>query len=164
MPTRLPSAPRWPEPVARSVKETIFVAAAPERVWRTVMDPSLLERWVTTHDSVAGASSGPVSEGDSFTQKLRLAGKSFKVDWEVVEADEPKLARWTGKGPAGSQASVSYRLEAEDGGTRFEYENEFALPGGVIGKVAGGLLSAAPGSREARRSLERLRALLENGS
>ena len=150
--------------VGRGVTETIFVAAAPERVWETVMDPSLLESWVTTHDSVEGAAAGPVGEGDSFTQKLRLAGKSFEVDWRVVEADRPRLARWQGEGPAGSRATGSYRLEPEDGGTRFEYENEFALPGGVLGKVAGGLLTAAPGKREARRSLERLRALLEKSS
>jgi uncharacterized protein YndB with AHSA1/START domain len=148
--------------MARSVRETIVLAAPPERVWATVMDPSLLERWVSTHDSVSGAGPGPVAEGDSFKQRLRLAGKAFDVEWTVVDADEPRVARWTGDGPAGSRAEVTYRLEPEDGGTRFEYENEFALPGGVVGKVAGGLLSAAPGAREARRSLERLRALLED--
>jgi hypothetical protein len=125
------------------------------------MDPTLLERWVTTHDSVAGTTPGPVGAGDSFKQKLRLAGKAFEVEWKVIEAEAPSLARWEGDGPAGSSAQVVYRLEPVDGGTRFDYENEFALPGGAIGKVAGGLLSAAPGRREARRSLDRLRALLE---
>jgi uncharacterized protein YndB with AHSA1/START domain len=148
--------------MGRSVSETIFLAASPQRVWDTVMDPSQLERWVTTHDSVAGAAPGPVGEGDSFTQRLRLAGKSFEVEWKVVEADAPRVARWEGEGPAGSSAWVSYRLEAEDGGTRFDYQNEFALPGGALGKLAGGLLVAAPGRREATRSLERLRALLED--
>jgi uncharacterized protein YndB with AHSA1/START domain len=147
--------------MARSVRESIVLAAEPDRVWETVMDPSLLERWVTTHDSYEGAEPGVLAEGDSFTQKLRLAGKSFKVDWTVVEADRPNLARWKGDGPAGSTATVTYQLTGEDGGTRFEYENEFALPGGVLGKAAGGLLSAAPGSREARKTLERLRSLLE---
>ena len=148
--------------MARSVRETVVLAAEPQRVWDTVMDPSQLERWVTTHDSYEGAAPGALSEGDEFTQKLRLAGKSFKVRWHVIEARAPELARWEGEGPAGSTASVVYRLTAEDGGTRFEYENEFALPGGVLGKAAGGLLSAAPGGREARRTLERLRTLLEN--
>jgi uncharacterized protein YndB with AHSA1/START domain len=147
--------------MARSVQETVVLAAEPERVWDTVMDPSLLERWVTTHDSYEGAAAGALSEGDEFTQKLRLAGKSFKVRWRVVEARRPELARWEGEGPAGSTASVVYRLTAEDGGTRFDYENQFALPGGAFGKVAGGLLSAAPGAREARKTLEKLRTLLE---
>lgn len=148
--------------MSRSVRESIVIAAPPQRVWETVMDPTRLERWVTTHDSVEQATPGPVSGGDSFKQKLRLAGKSFEVEWKVVEADAPHLARWEGDGPAGSTANVVYRLEPEDGGTRFEYENEFALPGGMLGKVAGGVLSAAPGRREARRSLDRLRALLED--
>jgi uncharacterized protein YndB with AHSA1/START domain len=147
--------------MARSVKETVVLAAEPQRVWETIMDPSLLERWVTTHDSYEGAPPGPLSEGDEFTQKLRLAGKSFKVRWRVLEAEAPRLARWEGEGPAGSTATVVYALTPEDGGTRFDYRNEFALPGGALGKAAGGLLSAAPGGREARRTLERLRALLE---
>jgi carbon monoxide dehydrogenase subunit G len=147
--------------VARAVRESAVLAADPETVWDTVMDPAQLERWVTAHDSLEESGPGPLSEGDEFTQRLRLAGKSFRVRWRVVEADRPRLAVWEGEGPGGSSAHVVYRLAAEDGGTRFEYENEFALPGGVLGRVAGGLLSAAPGGREARRSLERLQALLE---
>ena len=149
--------------MSRAVRESVLLAAAPERVWETVMDPARLELWVTTHDSFAGIGPGPVKRGDAFTQKLRLAGKSFEVRWQVLEADRPALARWEGDGPAGSTARVTYRLAAQDGGTRFDYENEFALPGGALGKAAGAVLSAAPGAREARRSLERLRALLEDG-
>ena len=147
--------------MARSVRESIVLAVDPERVWETVMDPALLERWVTAHDSFKGVAAGPLGQGDEFTQKLRLAGTPFKVRWTVVEADEPALARWHGKGPAGSSAEVTYRISAENGGTRFDYENEFSLPGGPVGKAAGGILVAAPGAREARRSLERLRTLLE---
>ena len=147
--------------MSRSVSVTILLAASPQRVWETVMDPSQLERWVTAHDSVAGGASGPLREGDAFTQRLRLAGKSFDVDWTVVETDEPG-SRAGGRGAGGVRARVSYRLEAEDGGTRLDYHNEFALPGGGLGKLAGGLLAAAPGKREASRSLERLRTLLED--
>ena len=147
--------------MSKSVQETIVIAAEPQRVWETVMDPSRLGDWVSLHDSVSGAGSGVVEEGDSFTQKLRLAGKSFKVRWEVVEAEAPRLARWTGEGPAGSSATVSYELSPRDGGTCFEYCNEFALPGGALGKAAGGMLSATPGTREAKRSLDRLKELLE---
>lgn len=150
--------------MSRTVRESVVLAAPPDRVWELVMDPALLERWVTTHDSLEGAGAGPAGEGDSFIQRLRLAGTPFKVRWEVVEAREPSFARWHGRGPAGSKAEVTYSFEAQDGGTRFDYRNEFALPGGALGKVAGGLLTAAPGRREARRSLERLRALVERDS
>lgn len=149
--------------MSKSVRESIVIEAEPQQVWDTIMDPGRLGEWVSLHDSVADAKQGIVEQGDSFTQKMRLAGKSFKVRWEVVEAEQPRFARWTGDGPAGSSASVSYRLAPTDGGTCFDYCNDFALPGGALGKAAGGLLSAAPGSREAKRSLERLKQLLEEG-
>jgi uncharacterized protein YndB with AHSA1/START domain len=148
--------------VSRAVEESVLLDASPERVWALVMDPSMLERWVTSHESLGDADPGPVSEGDSFTQRLRLARKGFEVRWRVVQADRPRFARWVGEGPAGSTAEVTYRFAPEDEGTRFEYRNRFALPGGLAGRIAGGLLSAAPGAREARRSLENLRDLVEN--
>ena len=55
-------------------------------------------------------------------------------------------------------------IAANGNGTRFDYENEFELPGGVLGKAAGKMLSAAPARREARRSLENLKRLLESGA
>ena len=147
--------------MSKSVRESIVIAAEPQAVWDTIMDTGRLDEWVSLHDSIVEGGEGIVGEGDSFTQKMRLAGKSFKVRWEVAEASAPQFARWLGEGPAGSSASVSYRLTEKDGGTCFDYCNDFALPGGALGKAAGGLLSAAPGSREARRSLERLKELLE---
>lgn len=147
--------------MSRAVRESILLEAPAERVWDLIMDPSRLEEWVSTHDSVAGTEPGPVGQGASFAQKLRLAGKSFEVEWTVVEAEAPRLARWEGDGPAGSSATVVYRLAEQDGKTRFDYENEFSLPGGLVGRAAGGMLAAAPGGREARRSLRRLKGLLE---
>jgi uncharacterized protein YndB with AHSA1/START domain len=149
--------------VSRAVEASVTLADPPDRVWELVMDPTLLERWVTTHDSLgADAEPGPAAEGDSFTQRLRLAGKGFDVRWRVVEAERPRYARWVGEGPARSTAEVGYRFTPSDGGTHFEYSNRLAIPGGLAGKIAGRLLSGAPGSREARRSLENLRRLLEH--
>jgi uncharacterized protein YndB with AHSA1/START domain len=149
--------------VSRAVEASVTLDAPPERVWELVMDPTLLERWVTTHASLGDdAAPGPAAEGDSFTQRLRLAGKGFDVRWRVVEAERPSYARWVGAGPARSTAEVVYRFTPSDDGTHFEYSNRLALPGGAAGRIAGGLLGAAPGSREARRSLENLHRLLED--
>ena len=150
--------------MAREVRESVVLAATPQEVWDTIMDPSRLELWVTAHHSVKDVEPGPVQAGEKFTQRLRLVGKSFKVEWCVSETDEPRLARWVGDGPGGSTAHVCYQLHEQDGGTRFDYVNEFELPGGALGKAAGGLLTAASGKREARRSLERLRTLLDGPS
>jgi carbon monoxide dehydrogenase subunit G len=144
-----------------AVSESVVIDAPVERVWSTVMDPARLGEWVTTHESVEADGDGPVAEGDRFRQRLRLAGRSFEVEWRVVEARAPRLARWHGDGPRGSSAEVSYRLEPVDDGTRFDYANSYAAPGGLLGRLAGAALATAPARREARRSLENLRALLE---
>jgi carbon monoxide dehydrogenase subunit G len=148
--------------MSQTVTESIVLPASPELVWETIMDPSRLGDWVTTHVDVEADSPGPVGEGDSFRQRLRLSGKAFDVDWKVVEARAPRIALWRGEGPAGSVAEVSYRLEPAGGATRFDYSNSFALPGGVLGELAGGAFAATSGRREARRSLENLRRLLEH--
>jgi uncharacterized protein YndB with AHSA1/START domain len=148
--------------MSRAVCERIVISAPVEEVWKTVMDPARLGEWVTTHEWAKREGPGPVAEGDCFRQRLRLAGKGFEVSWRVVEAQAPRLARWEGDGPAGSRAEVSYLLDPDGDGTSFEYENSFELPGGVLGRVAAATLIGNRGRREARRSLENLRRLLES--
>jgi len=120
----------------------VDVHASPEEVWAVVMDPRLLDRWVTTHVAVADAPAR-LSSGSSFEQTLKLAGKSFTVRWTVAQARWPCRADWLGEGPYGSHARVTYELERlDDGGTRFWYENEFELPAGgtlVLGAEREGL-------------------------
>src|SRR4051812_49117962 len=97
-------------------------------------------------------------------QTLHLRGANFKVNWTLTEADRPGKATWEGRGPAHSYARTSYSLREVDGGkTRFEYENEFKAPGGFLGAAASRMLIGGVPEREAKRSLQRLKALLEKG-
>jgi uncharacterized membrane protein len=95
-------------------------------------------------------------------QTLCLRGANFKVNWTLTEADRPDRATWEGHGPAHSYARTSYGLSRIDGDrTRFSYENEFKAPGGFLGAAASRMLIGGVPEREARRSLERLKELLE---
>ncbi len=68
-----------------------------------------------------------------------------------------------GPGPAHSYARTSYALrDAGDGRTRFDYENEFKAPGGFLGAAASRIVVGGVPEREAERSLQRLKHLLEN--
>jgi uncharacterized protein YndB with AHSA1/START domain len=145
------------------VSSEIEIAAPPERVWSVVMDPRRLEEWVTTHDSLVGDAPRELSEGASFKQTLRVGGPKFKVEWTVVEADRPRRVEWEGDGPAGSSARVVYELEPDGAtATRFRYDNEFELPGGRLGRLAGRRVGAATARREAERSLANLKRLIES--
>ncbi|HEX6116412.1 MAG TPA: SRPBCC family protein [Solirubrobacterales bacterium] len=144
-----------------AVSAEIEIAVPPEEVYEVMMDPGRLGDWVTIHREVSGAPDPPLTVGDSFEQKMALAGKSFKVTWTVTRADAPSAADWEGKGPAGSGARVSYRIDAAGEGSKVRYENEFDFPAGFLGSVAGRLLVRSPARKEAEKTLARLKELLE---
>jgi carbon monoxide dehydrogenase subunit G len=143
------------------VRAEIHIAAPPEAIYDVMLDPQRLHEWVTIHRKVNKADSGEPHEGYKMDQTLCLRHANFKVHWTLTEAERPSRATWEGRGPAGSYARTSYRLSAQDGGTRFEYENEFQAPGGVLGKAASRVVMGGVPEREATRSLAQLKALLE---
>lgn len=88
-----------------------------------------------------------------------IRGAPVPVSWVLEQLDPPHSARWTGRGPARAKALIEYRLEAIEGGTRFQYTNEFQAPMGPLGRVASKALMGGVPDREAHASLERLKDL-----
>ena len=150
--------------MSRAVRCETELAAAPERVWGVVMDPRRLEDWVTTHHDLPEGAPDSLDQGSHFPQQLRLGGVKFTVEWTVGELDRPRSVTWDGAGPKGSKARVRYELEPLDDGkrTRFGYENEFDLPGGVLGQFAGRLVGERAAKHEAELSLKKLKELIES--
>lgn len=145
-----------------TVEESVQINAPIEKVWETVMDPQRFTDWVTIHRAIKSMSPKPFSPGAKMDQVLCLRGVSFKVHWTLVELNAPESARWEGRGPARSQAVISYQLSADsDEKTTFSYTNEFTMPGGALGSVASRVFVAGLSQREAHNSLTRLKGLLE---
>lgn len=142
------------------VERTVELAASPKEVYDIVMDPSRLEEWVTIHHHLESAPSRALEKGDEVHQCMKLAGRKFKVRWTVVENDPCEHVVWEGKGPVFSHARVIYRFEENGNGTRFSYTNEYDLPGGPLGKMAGGTVKRVTG-KEVDGSLQRLKELVE---
>lgn len=148
--------------MADSVRHSVTISAPPDEVWAVLMDPCRLDEWVANHRKLGELPELPLDDGDRFRQKLGVGPVSFWVEWEILEAREPDLARWHGRGPGSSTADVSYRLAPDGpGATRFDYENDFVPPGGAVGRAATRAVNATVGTREARRSMKRLKELLE---
>jgi uncharacterized protein YndB with AHSA1/START domain len=143
------------------VTASTHIAAPPEDVWRTVMDPSCLGAWVTIHRKLLHADDGPPRVGYTMDQQIHLRGVSLDVHWTLVECRSGERAVWEGRGPARSRAHSEYVLSADDGGTRFDYRNEFRPPLGPVGALVSRALVGGIPEREAKRTLERLRAHLE---
>jgi uncharacterized protein YndB with AHSA1/START domain len=143
------------------VTASIQIAAPPERVWRTVMDPQCLGEWVTIHRKLVHADDGQPRVGYTMDQQVHLRGVSLEVHWTLAECRANELAIWEGRGPARSRAHSEYVLRAVDGGTRFDYRNEFRPPLGPVGALVSRALVGGMPEREAARTLERLRAHIE---
>jgi len=145
------------------VTASIDLAALPADVWKLVMDPHRLADWVTVHRELHHADDGPPRVGYRMDQHIHLRGVSLEIHWKLVECHPDELAVWEGRGPARSRARTEYILSpARDGGTRFDYHNEFHAPLGPIGAIVSRALVGGIPEREANRTLERLRAQLDS--
>ena len=141
----------------------IEIGAPPEKVWNLIMDPARFDEWVTIHRKVNSTDPGPPREGMRMEQTLCLRGASFRVKWTLAECEKDSRAVWEGLGPMRSHARTEYALSPDgDGNTRFHYVNEFTAPGGVVGATASRVLVGGLPEREAHRSLQRLKRLLEH--
>ena len=145
-----------------TVTASIQIAAPPEEVWQTVMDPHRLGEWVSIHRGLRYADAGPPRVGFEMHQRIHLRGVSMDIHWRLVACEANRRAVWEGRGPARSKARTEYTLRAVEGATRFEYANDFHVPLGAIGALASRALVGGIPEREAQRTLERLRALLES--
>jgi uncharacterized protein YndB with AHSA1/START domain len=145
------------------VTASIQIDATPEQVWETVIDPKCLERWVTIHRRLLQADRGEPRVGYRMEQEIHVRGVSLDVKWELTECRPGELAVWDGRGPARSRAHTEYRLTPHDGGTRFDYRNEFRAPLGPVGAIVSRALVGGIPLREANRSLDRLRDHIQQG-
>lgn len=142
------------------VERTIEIEAPAREVYDIVMDPARLGDWVTIHDHLEDAPNGPLKRGSKLTQCLRLAGRRFKVRWTIVENDPCRRVVWEGRGPVGSHARVVYGFDENGQETRFSYMNQYDLPGGIVGRVAGRAVARVT-EKELDGSLRRLKSLVE---
>lgn len=144
------------------VERSIHIDASPDEVYATVMDPQRLGDWAVIQDELVEAPDRELEKGDRLVQKLKVAGQKFEVAWDVTRADSPTQVEWEGEGPMGTTARVAYGMKPSGDGTTFDYLNEYELPGGIAGRLAGRAVSAVA-SREAEKTLDRLKALIEKG-
>lgn len=144
-----------------AVRTSVTIAASPQEIWDVIMDPDQLSSWVTIHRRVKSVSRKPLAPDATMEQTLCLRGVKFDVQWQVAEWDPPHHAVLEGRGPARSRARTQDDLVEVEGGTRFDYVNDFRAPMGPLGTMASRVLVGGLSEREAKASLLKLKAVLE---
>lgn len=144
------------------VEVSTFIKAPVDEVFALAMDPHRTLEWVTIARNVKDVKGSPTAAGFEMKQQLCLRGVPFWVTWDLVEVDTPRYARFEGRGPMRSKALIENRLTAKDGGTLYEYKNEFHAPFGPLGAAAEHVIAGGVPVREANASLQNLKNLAEN--
>ena len=119
------------------VRETVEIAAPPERVWQVLSD---VESWPTWTDSVRSArllDGGPLAEGS----RVEMAQPRLpKATWVVTELVEGRSFSWSARGP-GVVSVADHELEPTPEGTKVTLQFSQGGPvGSAVAKLAGGLV------------------------
>lgn len=120
-----------------------LVPAAPEEVWRTLLDPEKLAA------VIPGCHSLDAVGQDSYRAEVTVGAGPvkglFQANVALSELDPPRSANLAGglAGPLGSsQGTGQVKLEAADGGTRVTYSYRIEVTG-TVAAVGGRLLDGA---------------------
>lgn len=76
------------------------------------------------------------SVGQTFTQTVRLAGRSFTSEWRVEQIDPGRRLVITGSVLPGTHYEMTESIEADGDGTRLELTMAYRLPFGPVGRLA----------------------------
>ena len=158
----------------RTVSDSVTIAVAPMAAWAAVADVTQMGRWSPENTGATRPSSGPVAVGDSFVGSNRRGRATWVTECTVTAADPGervafRVHRIGARRPRvpARIATWDYRFEAVEGGTKVTetWIDDRRWPdrvASVVDKVlTGGQLFADHQRRNIRRTLDRLKAELE---
>ena len=132
----------------RDIRLEMVYPHPPERVWRALTDSAELSQWLMANDFQPRL-------GNKFQFRAKpQPGWRGIVDCEVTEIDEPRRLSYTWGGEPGKPTTtVTWTLEAVEGGTRLRLEHK-----GFQG-LGGWLLAGMLGSGWGRMLREKIPAV-----
>ena len=143
------------------VEKSIEIMASPEKVWEMLALDKLLE-WNIEYGNVKYT-----SEVLNFEDKYKIGASSHtnikgpgEIDFEITESLKNEKFTFRMLGKRANNTVVTYILEPFKEGTKFNFVMSYELPGGILGKLFGGLGKRML-EKEANQSLEKLKSILE---
>jgi carbon monoxide dehydrogenase subunit G len=116
-----------------SVRMTELAAAPPEQVWAAQIDGPRIAAWFPGARSV-GEISGPLDRpGTTYVLRFNRILRS-RVEVTEVQAPVMHTRMWDAR-PFGSYGRATVLLRSEEGGTRVDFDVNFELPLGPLGRL-----------------------------
>ncbi len=143
------------------IERTIEINRKPEDVFDLLTDLHRLPHWATTVVETHDIADGPLRNGMSFRQTVRVAGRSIECDWKVAELDRPRHVAYEATALGGGQLTMRQTVSAAASGSVVELELDYELPGGFLGQAVDRAFVERRNEREAEHSLHNLKDMLE---
>jgi uncharacterized protein YndB with AHSA1/START domain len=120
------------------VRQSVEIAAPPERVWPLLVEPDNVLKWYPTLRRFEYEDAGQRGQGARVYLEEKASGMLMKLHFVVtdwVENQTVSLHMVSGTGVKGYDQS--WRVERLPTGSRFTFEEHVELPYGVLGSLIG---------------------------
>ena len=143
------------------IERQIEIARSPQHVFALLTDLDRLPEWATIVIDTREVSDQPLRKGCTFRQTLKLFGRELETEWRVEELAPPRHVAYAATAPGGGTLTMRQTVEPSDRGSRVALELDYELPGGWLGELLDRRVVEQHNEREADRSLQQLKHLLE---
>jgi uncharacterized protein YndB with AHSA1/START domain len=133
----------------------VDIEAPPEEVFRVIGDPRSKLDWVPAIKRVELRSLGPPGPGTRYLASSAAGPVEFLFEEEITEWCPPHRLAYEGASPWGRFRSTWF-VAPTSAGSLARYRMDYWFPGGRLGRLFGGLLSAAFRGAISRRTATRL--------
>jgi uncharacterized protein YndB with AHSA1/START domain len=140
------------------VKRSVQINASPEKTMELLSDASRWPDWYPGMTAVEIAAPFP-EEGGRVSFKVKSAGLSMPISETVLEYQPDRLQVLQMEGMLSGRARWEVNPEGE--GTRLTTTFDYALPGGVLGRMADALVARRMNAKSLEQALENFKALAE---
>lgn len=130
-------------------------------VWQFGLDSTRIPEWQFDISAIKGAT-GPIQGvGYSYTLIYRMWGRAFDSPVQITRFEPPHTLQTTGRTPIGGVFRSTTHMQPIKLGTHVEWQMEYQLPLGVIGKMLDFLLFRSAFERTVRKYNDNFKAVAE---
>ena len=140
------------------VQRNVEIKASPQETMALLSDASRWPDWYPGMTEINIAAPFP-EEGGKVAFKVKSAGMSMPITETVLAYQPGKLHLFQMEGMLSGRAR--WELTPEDSGTRLTTTFDYALPGGVFGKLADALIVKRMNGKSLEEGLNNFKALVE---
>ena len=141
------------------VQRNIQINAAPQETMALLSDASRWPDWYPGMTEINVVDPFP-EQGGKVTFKVKSAGLSMPITETVLDYQPDKLQLFQMEGMLSGRARCDLTPEGER--TRLTTTFDYALPGGVLGKLADALIVKRMNSKSLEEGLNNFKALVEH--